>query len=138
MGLGALFNGPFISFSEFKLCYAHIFFSFQNRRFLICISFSFWMKEKPSVLKQGFHKIWKQKCASVLFTYVSPLSSKVRVMLGGIHKLLLQVLTFFGHLPPSAYIFYGKKVYKKTIVLTTYPPPLVNVVCERPLRLKLS
>ena len=27
------------------------FFSFQNRRFSICISFSFWKKEKPSVLK---------------------------------------------------------------------------------------
>ena len=25
------------------------------------------------------------------------------------------------------------KVYKKLIFLTTYPPPLVNVVCERPL-----
>ena len=28
--------------------------------------------------------------------------------------------------------FYGIKVYKKLIFLTTYPPPLVNVVCERP------
>ena len=41
---------------------------------------------------------------------------------------------FFDHLPPSVYIFYGMKVYKKSIFLTTYPPPLVNVVCERPLR----
>ena len=41
---------------------------------------------------------------------------------------------FFDHLPPSVYIFYGIKVYKKSIFLTTYPPPLVNVVCERPLR----
>ena len=39
---------------------------------------------------------------------------------------------FFDHLPPSVYIFYGIKVYKKLIFLTTYPPPLVNVVCERP------
>ena len=38
---------------------------------------------------------------------------------------------FFDHLIPSVYIFYGKKVYKKSIFLTTYPPPLVNVVCER-------
>ena len=36
----------------------------------------------------------------------------------------------FDHLPP-----YGIKVYKKSIFLTTYPP-LVNVVCERPLRNK--
>ena len=38
-------------FLRFQLCYAHLFFSFQNRRFSICISFSFWKKEKPSVLK---------------------------------------------------------------------------------------
>ena len=118
---------PFFHFSKQKVFNLY-FLQFLNER----KTFSFETKT------EGFHKIWKQKCASVLFTYVSPLSSKVRVMLGGIHKLLLQVLTFFGHLPPSAYIFYGKKVYKKTIVLTTYPPPLVNVVCERPLRLKLS
>ena len=40
---------------------------------------------------------------------------------------------FFDHLPPSVYIFCGIKVYKKSIFLTTYPPPFVNVVCERPL-----
>ena len=28
--------------------------------------------------------------------------------------------------------FYGIKVYKKSGFLTTYPPPLVNAVCERP------
>ena len=39
---------------------------------------------------------------------------------------------FFDHLPPSVYIFFGIKVYKKSIFLTTYLPPLVNVVCERP------
>ena len=54
-------------------------------------------------------------------------------ILGGIHKLCLQNLAFFNHLPPSVYIFYGIKVNKKSIFLTTYPPPLVNVVCERPL-----
>ena len=48
-------------------------------------------------------------------------------MLGGIHKLRLQDLSFFDHLSPSAYIFYGIKVLKKSIFLTTYPPPLVNV-----------
>ena len=50
--------------------------------------------------------------------------------------LRLQDLSFFDHLPPSIYIFYGIKVYKKSIFLTTYPPPLVNVVCERPLTLR--
>ena len=53
--------------------------------------------------------------------------------LGGVHKLRLQDLAFFDHLPPSVYIFYGLKVYKKLVFLTTYPPPLVNVVCEQPL-----
>ena len=56
-----------------------------------------------------------------------------QLALGGVHKLCLRNLTFFDHLPPSVYIFYGIKVYKKSIFLTTYPPPLVNVVCERPL-----
>ena len=41
---------------------------------------------------------------------------------------------FFDNLPPSVYIFYGINVYKKLIFLTTYPPTLVNVVCERPLK----
>ena len=35
------------------------------------------------------------------------------------------------------YSFYGIKVYKKSIFLTTYPSPLVNVVCERPLGKKI-
>ena len=52
---------------------------------------------------------------------------------GVVHKLRLQDLSSFDHLRPSVYIFYGIKVYKKSIFLTTYPPPLVNVVCERPL-----
>ena len=53
--------------------------------------------------------------------------------LGGVHKLRLQDLAFFDPPPPSVYIFYGINVYKKSIFLTIYPPPLVNVVCERPL-----
>ena len=53
------------------------------------------------------------------------------MILGGVHKLRLQDLAFFDHLPPSVYIFYGIKVYKKSIFLTTYPPLLVKVVCER-------
>ena len=40
----------------------------------------------------------------------------------GVYKLRLQDLAFFDHLPPSVYIFYGIKVYKKSIFLTTYPP----------------
>ena len=42
---------------------------------------------------------------------------------GAVHKLRLQDLAFFDPLPPSVYIFYGIKVYKKSIFLTTYPPP---------------
>ena len=54
----------------------------------------------------------------------------INPVLGGVHKLRLQDLTFFDHLTPSVYIFYGIKVYKKSIFLTPYPPLLVNVVCE--------
>ena len=39
--------------------------------------------------------------------------------LGGVQKLHLQDLAFFYHLLPSVYIFYGIKVYKKSICLTT-------------------
>ena len=60
----------------------------------------------------------------------------VLIWLGGVHKLRLQDLSFFDRLPPSVYIFYGTKVCKKSIFLTTYPPLLVNVVCERPLTLQ--
>ena len=35
------------------------------------------------------------------------------IYLGGVHKLCLQDLSFFDHLPPSVYIFFGIKVYKK-------------------------
>ena len=52
---------------------------------------------------------------------------------GGVHKLRLQDLAFFDHLPPSVDIFYGMNIDKKSILLTNYPPPLVNVVCEWPL-----
>ena len=38
---------------------------------------------------------------------------------GGIHKLRLHNLAFFDHLPRSIYIFYGMKVYKKSIF---WPP----------------
>ena len=39
----------------------------------------------------------------------------VGIELGGVHKLCLQDLAFFDHLPSSVYIFYGIKVYKKSI-----------------------
>ena len=53
---------------------------------------------------------------------------------GGVHKLHLQDLAFFDRLPTSVYIFYCINVYKKSIFLTTYPTPPVNVVCETPQR----
>ena len=56
---------------------------------------------------------------------------KMALHLGVVQKVRLQNLAFFDHLPPSVYIFYGMKVYKKLIFLNTYPPPLVNVVCEQ-------
>ena len=44
-----------------------------------------------------------------------------------------KIMAFFDHLPPSVDIFYGINVDKKSIFSTTYPLPLVNVVCECPL-----
>ena len=41
-------------------------------------------------------------------------------------------LAFFDHLSPSVDIFYLIMIDKKPKFLTTYPPPLVNVVCEQP------
>ena len=69
---------------------------------------------------------------STLVIFPLKYTSLLIIRLGGVHKLRLQNLAFFDYLPPSVYIFYGIKVYKKSIFLTTYPPPLVNVVCERP------
>ena len=54
-------------------------------------------------------------------------------LLRGRSQTTFTTFGFFDHLPPSVYIFYGIKVYKKSIFLTTYPPPLVNVVYEWPL-----
>ena len=51
---------------------------------------------------------------------------------GAFANYVYKIWLFFDHLPPSVYIFYGIKIYKKSIILTTYPPPLVNVVCELP------
>ena len=42
-------------------------------------------------------------------------------------------LAFFDHLPPCVDIFYLINVDKIRHFWTTYPPSLVNVVCERPL-----
>ena len=87
-----------------------------------------------------FFNLWKQGTFTKHFQASSSWHQlkclvliKWRTLFGGVHKLSLQDLAFFDHLPPSVYIFYGIKVYKNSIFLTTYPPPLVNVVCERPL-----
>ena len=48
---------------------------------------------------------------------------------GGVHKLRLQDLSFFYHLPPSVYIFYGIKVDKKLIF---FRPPTPSY-CKRSL-----
>ena len=69
----------------------------------------------------------KRNCAGQIYSTCSDLSK------GAFTNYVYKICPFFDHLPPSVYIFYGIKVYKKLIFLTTYPPPLVNVVCERPL-----
>ena len=52
------------------------------------------------------------------------LGYKHATLLGGVHKLRLQILPIFDHLPTSVYIW-----------TTTYLPRHVNVVCERPLKI---
>ena len=42
-------------------------------------------------------------------------------------------LAFFYHLPPCVDIFYLVNVDQNWYFWTTYPPLLVNVICERPL-----
>ena len=95
---------------------------------------------KPAINKLLFHCLYFSK-NTLIYTlivvsseyYISQRAC-TNAVLGVFHKLHLQDLAFFDHLPPSVYIFYGIKVYKKAIFLTTYPTPLVNVVCERSLR----
>ena len=52
---------------------------------------------------------------------------------GAFTNYVYKIWLFLTTYPPSVYIFYGIKVNKKSIFLTPYPPPLVNVVCERSL-----
>ena len=44
-----------------------------------------------------------------------------------------KISAFFDQLPTSVDIFYHRNVDKNQQFWTTYPPPLVNVVCEQPL-----
>ena len=57
-------------------------------------------------------------------------SRNFQYTLGGVQKLYLQELSFFDHLPPSVYIFYGIKVCKKMIFFDHLLPCSWNVVCE--------
>ena len=86
-----------------------------------------------------------KKCSILLeYTNMVPIHStfgnlkdyewRIGIGLRGRSQTTFTKLGFFDHLPPSIYSFYGIKVYKKSIFLTTYLPPLVNVVCERPLK----
>ena len=45
-----------------------------------------------------------------------------------------KILTIFDYLPTSTWTFFTLNVDKKKHFLTTYPPHLVHVVFERPLR----
>ena len=57
---------------------------------------------------------------------------RILTNLRGVHKLRLQDLPFFDHLPPSFYIFYGIKVYKKSFFLTTYLSSCKRSLCMPP------
>ena len=62
----------------------------------------------------------------------SPVDNTVNFNTRVVHKLRLQDLTFFNHLPPLRLHFIWYKSLQKVDFFTTYPPPLVNVFCERP------
>ena len=68
------------------------------------------------------YKMLLQKLSETIVPCNRNLNQIASPLQGGVHKLRLQHLAFFDHLPPSVYIFYGIKVYKKSIILTTYPP----------------
>ena len=74
-------------------------------------------------------------CGFCIETF-SDYNNFVLIHKGSFTNYVYKILLFFDHLPPSVYIFYDIKVYKKSLFLTTYPPPLVNVVCEWPLSVK--
>ena len=60
------------------------------------------------------------RCLSKIGQWEIHILGKTRIhYFRGVHKLRLQELAFFDHLPPSVYIFYGIKVYKKSIF---WPP----------------
>ena len=63
---------------------------------------------------------------------ITKLYPKIYHGIWGRSQTTFTIFVFFDHIPPSVYISYGIKVYKKLIFLTTYPL-LVNVVCDRPL-----
>ena len=52
--------------------------------------------------------------------------------LGGVHKLRLQSLAFFDHLPLRLHFLWYKSL-QKVGFFDHLPPPIVNVVSERPL-----
>ena len=59
--------------------------------------------------------------------------SKKRLIIGVVHKYVDKFLAFFDHLPPFVYTSYLMKV---DIILTTYPPLVINLLCERTLGTK--
>ena len=76
---------------------------------------------------------WGYSSTYIELTYLIQIWAKVSRVFRGRSQTTFTKFGFFYHLPPSVYFFYGMKVYIKSIFLTTYPPPLVNVGCERPL-----
>ena len=98
---------------------------------------TFWDADKIAVLSLS-SKLYKDYHFVILPTNICPFLffTALRQSLtsqGAFTNYVYRICLFFDHLFPSVYIFYGIKVYKKSICLTTYTPALVNVVCERPL-----
>ena len=83
---------------------------------------------KPAINKLLFHCLYFSK-NTLIYTlivvsseyYISQRAC-TNAVLGVFHKLHLQDLAFFDHLPPSVNIFYGIKVYEKPIFFNHLPP----------------
>ena len=86
-----------------------------------------------NLLKNCCRTFWHKNISAWVFFSTMNVSSCGGYSRGEFTNYVYNIWLFLTTNPPSVYIFYGIKVYKKLIFFTTYPPLLVNVVYERPL-----
>ena len=67
-----------------------------------------------------YHSAWTEQKKSIKVLFPEPKPDRTEQ--GGVHKLRLQDFSFFDHLPPSVYIFYGNKSLQKIDFIDHLPP----------------